>query len=186
MTENIQDAISAFSDKLKRISGFSDAVLKKDISEDEILEEKIRHSALALRSNVVNTYRIYKSPFAALGKNSGRAASIEEDEQALFEAYSLFAGAMELNKKNEGKNAATYISRVEIASPLAKKACYTVGGQFIWLFLWLYFEKNCRDYFPYFCEREKNWELCFKKSANFLFEGHEKEVFEIVKREFYS
>ena len=112
-------------------------MLKKDVSEDEILEEKIRHSAQALRSNVVNTYRIYKSPFAALGKNSSRAASIEEDEQALFEAYSLFAGAMELNKKNEGKNAATYISRVEIASPLAKKACYTVGGQFIWLFLWL-------------------------------------------------
>ena len=102
MTENIQDAISAFSDKLKRISGFSDAVLKKDVSEDEILEEKIRHSAQALRSNVVNTYRIYKSPFAALGKNSSRPASIEEDEQALFEAYSLFAGAMELNKKNVG------------------------------------------------------------------------------------
>ena len=104
MADNIQDAISAFSEKLKKISGFSEAVLKKNVSEDKILEEKIRHSAQVLRANVANTYRIYKSPFAALGKNSSRAASIEADEQALFEAYSLFEGAMELNKRAGEKN----------------------------------------------------------------------------------
>lgn len=186
MADNIQDAISAFSEKLKKISGFSEAVLKKNVSEDKILEEKIRHSAQVLRANVANTYRIYKSPFAALGKNSSRAASIEADEQALFEAYSLFEGAMELNKRAGEKNGGTHISKVEISSPLAQKSCYTSGGQFIWLFLWLYFEKNCREYFPYFSEREKGWELCFKSPANFLFEGREKEVFEIVKSEFYS
>ena len=186
MADNIQDAILAFSDKLKRFSGFSEGNFKKNLSEDQILEEKIRHSAQVFRDNVVNTYRIYKSPFAALGKNSSQAASIEADEQALFEAYTLFAGAMELNKKSGEKNSGTHISKVEISSPLTQKASYTSGGQFIWLFLWLYFEKNCREYFPYFCEREKGWELCFKSSANFLLEGREKEVFEIVKCEFYS
>ena len=191
----ITESLSAFSEKLKRFNdaGKTDRTVKP--AENQQLQRQIRDREERLKSTVIATYKNYKAPFEAMGQLSDRAKSMDQDERSLLKAYNLFSGTMNLNENGEdGKSAGsegagtetTFISRIEILTPLTQKSAYTTGGQFIYLMMWLYFEKNCREYFPYFSEREKGWELCFKSPANFLFEGREKEVFEIVKSEFYS
>ncbi len=192
MFNDFQDAISSFSEKLKRFSASQQKELKIQPTEDQILQKKIIEHGERLKFNVISTYKIYKSPYEALGKMSERAASIDNDEQLLLQAYNLYKEAMELNKNSiqslpQAENCAhSYISKVELSCPLCTKASYTSGGQFIYLLCWLYFEKGCQEYFPFFIEHEKSFELSFCPAANFSFLSHDKELFEIVKREFYS
>ncbi len=188
----ITDALNSFSQSLKRFNEAGKTERTVAPSESHYLQEKIRERAERLKTSVTATYRIYKAPFEALGEHSDRAAGIDGDEQALLEAYNLYKGAMELNSDlNEGvvKEAGsrqTFISKIEINSPLTQKSSYTSGGQFIYLMMWLYFEKNCRDYMPVLSENDGNWNLTFVHSENFSFENHDREIFEIVRQEFYE
>lgn len=189
MQDNIQDALSIFSKKLKRFTKSSQTQPNLPKKENQYLQEQIRERTLRLKTSVVQTYRIYKSPYEALGKNSDRAANIDKDEQELLEAYNLYCGVMDLNgeeEKNDNQRKNTYISKIEIHSPLTQKGGYVSGGQFIYLLMWLYFEQNCQKYLPVFMEKDSGWTLAFVKSENYSFEEHDKEIFEIVKQEFYS
>lgn len=201
-TKNIQEALSSFSKTLRRFAQSGRAEPELELSESRILQEQIRERTERLRAGVVQTYRIYKSPFEALGKNSSRAASIDADEQALLRAYNLYKQAMDLNISDSmpGKISSnsvathdtdgissTFISKIEITSPLSQKASYTAGGQFIYLLSWLCFEQNCREYTPFFAEKDNNtFSLCFAKAAAFEPKGNDREIFEIIRQEFYS
>ena len=130
-----------------------------------------------------------------MGQLSDRAKAMDQDERSLLKAYNLFSGAMNLNENGEdGKSAGsegagtetTFISRIEILSPLTQKSAYTTGGQFIYLMMWLYFEKNCREYMPVLAEKENGWSLGFVHAKNYSFENHDREIFEIVRQEFYE
>lgn len=188
MLNDFQNAISSFSEKLKRFSAAQQKELNIQPTEDQILQKKIIEHSERLKFNVIANYKIYKSPYESLGKISERAASIDADEQLLLEAYNLYKNAMDLNENSTQKENRlhSYISKIELSCPLCTKASYTNGGQFIYLLCWLYFEKSCQEYFPFFIEHEKSFELSFCPSANFSFLPHDKELFEIVKREFYS
>lgn len=200
--KNIQEALSSFSKSLRRFAQSGRAEPELELSESRMLQEQIRERAERLRAGVVQTYRIYKSPFEALGKNSSRAASIDADEQALLRAYNLYKQAMDLNSYDamsgkassssvaandaDGTNP-TFISKIEITSPLAQKASYTAGGQFIYLLSWLCLEQNCREYTPFFAEKDSNtFSLCFAKTDAFELKGNDREIFEIIRQEFYS
>ncbi len=189
MSQNIQDVLSSFSQKLSRFNKSPDSVRvsSQQRAKTEYLEEKIRERADRLRSSVVSTYKIYRAPLEALGEKSDRAASIDRDEQALLKAYNLYKSCMDIDKENQDEIGATHIKNVELYSPLADKASYTTGGQFIYLLCWLYFEQNCQEFMPFFKEIESHFVLCFSRSDGFQFaDPHEKEIFELVKSEFYS
>ena len=195
MNQNFQDALSSFSRNLKRFSDAGQSERTVAPTENQILQKKIRSVEERLSANVCGTYKIYKSPFEALGKESKRAASIESDEKILLDSYNLYKNAMELNKNAEPadtddhqnpKSAVPFISKVEISCPLCARASYTSGGQFIYLLCWLYFEKGCSEYIPFFVQTENSYEMKFAPAANFSFEVHDRQVFDIVKREFYS
>lgn len=188
MSRYISEAFSKFSDRLKR---FNDAdsdsrrILKKQ-SDSEFFGENLKERSERLKNNVVSAYKIYKSPFEALGTDSVRAANIDSDENLLFKAYNLYKSAMDLNFLNQDEIGATYIKDVEIFSPLAQKPVYTSGGQFVYLFAWLYFEKNCREYFPFFEETGNSTKLKFSRDEKKSLSIHDKEIFRIIEDEFYS
>lgn len=200
--KNIQEALTSFSKSLRRFTRSGRAEPDIELSESRILQGQIKERAERLKAGIVQTYRIYKSPFEALGKNSSRAASINADEQALFRAYNLYKQTMDLNssdvmsKETSSSSVtthdadgmcSTFISRIEITSPLTLKASYTAGGQFIYLLGWLCFEQNCREYMPFFTEKDNNtFSLCFAKADSFELKGNDKEIFEIIRQEFYS
>ena len=188
MPQNIAEVFSNFSQKFARFSEAKDAKRVKSLEEEKktYYEEKMRERGEKLLASVVATYKIYKSPFEALGEGSERAASIDHDEQNLLKAYNLYKSCMEIDKENQDEIGATHIKSVEIFSPLAEKAVYTQGGQFVYLMAWLYFEQNQQEYFPFFDENENHHTLQFAPPAQFQFDVHEKEIFEIIKREFYS
>ena len=189
MAQNIQDVLSAFSKKLNRFNKAEDAQRILPPSKDAYYEEKLRERGERLKSSVVSTYKIYKSPFEALGQSSDRAASLDRDEQALLKAYNLYKSCMDIDKENQDSNdcvGQTYIKNVEIASPLSDKASYTNGGQFIYLMAWLFFEQNCQDYIPFFKEKDNHHSLSFSLSPDFSMENHDKEILDIIKAEFYS
>lgn len=186
MSTYISEAFSKFSDKLKRFNEAEQSsrkILKKN---SDFSGENLKERSDRLKNNVVATYKIYKSPFESLGTDSVRAAGIDSDEELLFKAYNLYKSAMDLNLINQDEIGSTYIKDVEIFSPLAQKALYTSGGQSVYLFAWLYFEKNCREYFPFFEEKEAGTKLCFTKRGKIFKNIQEKEIFKIIENEFYS
>lgn len=189
MSQNIAEVFSNFSQKLSRFNKSPDAVRvpSPEKVRNDYIEEKLRERGEKLRSSVVSTYKVFRAPFEALGEQSDRAASIDKDEQNLLKAYNLFKSCMDMDKENQDEIGATHIRNVEIHSPLAEKASYTQGGQFIYLLCWLHFEQNCQEFFPFFKEIESHNVLCFSRAETFQFsDSHEKEIFELVKAEFYS
>ena len=187
MQQNIAEVFSNFSQKLARFNKSPDAQRVVSPSKNSYYEEKLRERGEKLRSSVMQTYKIFRSPFEALGEQSDRAASIDRDEQNLLKAYNLYKSCMDIDKENQDEVGQTHIKNVELYSPLADKASYTQGGQFIYLLCWLYFEQNCQEFMPFFKETESHCVLCFTESENFQFsDPHEKEIFELVKTEFYS
>lgn len=187
MQQNIAEVFSNFSQKFARFSKSPDAKRVVPPSKDSYYEEKLRERGEKLRSSVAQTYKVYRAPFEALGETSDRAVSIDRDEQALLKAYNLYKSCMDIDKENQDEVGATYIKNVEIYSPLADKASYTQGGQFIYLLCWLYFEQNCNEFVPYFKENDGRNVLCFASGDSFSFaDPHEMEIFELVKTEFYS
>ena len=187
MPQNIQEVLSNFSEKLARFNKSSSTERVVPPSKNSYYEEKLRERGEKFRSSVIQTYKIYRAPFEVLGEKSDRAASLDRDEQNLLKAYNLYKSCMEIDKENQDEVGQTHIKNVELYSPLADKASYTQGGQFIYLFCWLYFEQNCQEFLPFFKENESHYMLCFTDSENFQFsDPHEKEIFELVKAEFYS
>ena len=186
MSQNIQDVLSSFSQKLSRFNKATDSQRVVPVSKNSYYEEKLRERGERLTVSVVATYKIYRAPFEALGEHSDRAASIDRDEQALLKAYNLYKSCMEIDAENRDDIAQTYVRSVDIASPLADKASYTTGGQFIYLVAWLYLEQNCQEFMPFFEERENHYRLLFSRADSFSFDAHDKEIFEVIKGEFYS
>lgn len=189
MTQNIAEVFSTFSQKLSRFNKSPDAVRapSPQKAKNEYFEEKLRERGEKLRVSVVSTYKIFRAPFESLGEQSDRAVSIDKDEQNLLKAYNLYKSCMDIDKENQDEIGTTHIKNVELYSPLAEKASYTQGGQFIYLLCWLYFEQNCQEFMPFFKEIESHNVLCFERAENFSFEDpHEREIFDIVKSEFYS
>jgi hypothetical protein len=186
MSQNIAEVFSNFSKKFTRFNNSPDAKRIVPPSKDSYYEEKIREMGDKLRLSAVSTYKIYRSPFEALGQDSERALSIDRDEQNLLKAYNLYKSCMDIDKANQDEIGATHIKNVEIASPLADKASYTQGGQFIYLLCWLYFEQNKQDFFPFFYDSENHHVISFSPSSKFQFtDSREKEIFEIIRTEFY-
>ena len=187
MAQNIAEVFSNFSQKLNRFNKSSSTERVVPPSKNSYYEEKLRERGEKLRSSVISTYKIFRAPFEALGDQSDRAASLDRDEQSLLKAYNLYKSCMDIDKENQDEIGATYIKNVELYSPLADKASYTQGGQFIYLLCWLYFEQNCQEFMPFYKETEGHCVLCFVSSESFTFDDpHEKEIFELVKAEFYS
>ena len=186
MSQNFQDVLSSFSQKLSRFNKSSSAQRVVQPSKDSYYEEKLRERGERLHASVVSTYKIYRSPFESLGGQSDRAASLDKDEQNLLKAYNLYKACMDIDKENQDEIGATHIKTVELYSPLADKASYTSGGQFIYLLCWLFFEQDCQEYIPFFNENENHHSLAFAKSDSFSFDAHDREIFEIIKAEFYS
>lgn len=186
MSQNIQEVFSTFSQKLARFNKSSQTERTIPPSKDSYYEEKLRERGERLRTSVVSTYKIFRAPYEALGKSSDRAASLDRDEQNLLKAYNLYKSCMDIDKENQDEIGATHIKSVEIYSPLADKASYTGGGQFIYLLCWLYFEQGCAEYLPFFAEAGNHCSLCFAPADSVQLDPHEKEIFEIIRAEFYS
>ena len=193
MESEITKALRDFSRSFKKFSSSSknDCIpQKKSSSKDSLLQEEINLKEEKFRSGIIATYRIYKNPFEALGQESDRAAAINNDEQLLFKAYELYRKVMELNRENPEETGDTFIQNFTIFSPLSQKAAYTEGGQFIYLCLWLYFEKKCQEYIPFFEtfqeKKKKKKRLSFTEKDSYSCSFHDKEIFEIVRQEFYS
>ncbi len=185
MANTLSQAVSSFSQKFSRFRKSPGAERTVPQSENEVIQRQLRERIQRLTASVAATYRIYKSPFEALGKNSDRAAGIDRDEQQLLKAYNLYKSVLDIQKEDE-EGDGTFISRVEIATPLKDKAGYTSGGQFIYLVCWLHFEQGMSEFIPFFTEKDGAYSLAFARNENFEFEEHDKEIFEIIRQEFYS
>ena len=186
MSQNIAEVFSNFSKKLSKFNKSPDAKRVTPPSKDSYYEEKMRERGERLRTSVVSSYKIYRAPFEALGEQSDRAASLDKDEQNLLKAYNLYKSCMDIDKENQDEIGATHIKTVEIYSPLVDKASYTTGGQFIYLCAWLYFEAGSQEYFPFFTESESHHTLCFETAEKHELDAHDREIFEIIRGEFYS
>ena len=202
MAQKLNDALNNFSQKLSRFNKAENAKLKIEPSASTKFEEALKERNEKLKTAVVATYKIYKSPFEALGAKSTRADAIVKDEEALFEAYNIYKGCMksqtELQEQSPDGVLQTYIEKLEIHTPLTERANYTTGGQFIYLIGWLFYEKSCCEYTPFFSEILGTTEnpltrytLDFEKTPTeptekSILEERDLEILKIIKTEFYE
>jgi len=150
-----------------------------------------------LKKAVVATYKIYKSPFEALGAKSSRADAIVKDEESLYDASKIYKACMDIQNEINGDEkkqiAQTYIKTLEIHSPLSEKSCYTSGGQMVYLTAWLFFEKNASEFYPFFTQIGGTPEspaihyiLDFVKLDEATIDEHDLEILNCIKNEFYG
>ena len=189
----LSNAISEFSQKLSRFNKADISKVKITPSESTRFEEALNARNEKLKNAVAATYKIYKSPFEALGAKSNRADAIVKDEENLFAAYTIYKACIESQKAFTETCPKTFIKTLDIHSPLTEKANYTSGGQLIYIIAWLFYEKKCSDYVPYFVQKEDennpattHYCLTFEKTEDFSMEDRNKEILEIIKKEFYG
>ncbi len=185
MAQTLSDAISSFSQKFQKFSRQSNQSRNPVPTENSLLQSQIDEREGRLKSAVLSTYKIYKSPYEALGKDSKRAKAIDNDELLLLKAYNLFEGVFKANseKADEG----TFLRTMEISSPLSDKYSYTSGGQFVYLICWLMFEQNKKEFIPEFFEYETGkYSLVFFQGEKYEFDQKMKEVISIIESNFYA
>lgn len=181
----VANAFSAFSKKFARFNKAKDSERVEEVRKDSILQDKINSREERFEFAIISTYRIYKSPYEALGTKSARAKSIDDDQQSLLKAYNLFKSITEINEKLGDEQ--TFIARADIESTVCKKDSYTRGGQFIYLQCWLMFAQHAADYIPVLEERKEGvFQLKFYKAETVHFLPKDTELIEIVKKTFYS
>ena len=184
MAQKVYEAINNFSKKFAKFKAQAEPERIKTTSRDEILQEQINRQEERYEFAVIGSYNVYKSPLVALGKNSARGKSIDEDEQSLLKAYKLFKAVNDANTSTGDKT--TFISKVEIESPIAKKDSYVRGGQFIFLQCWLLFEQRVEDFVPVL-EEDRNgyFHLRFHPQNEVKLSAKDKELIEKVREAFY-
>ncbi|MBQ3671362.1 MAG: hypothetical protein II921_07800 [Treponema sp.] len=184
MAQKVSEAINNFSKKFARFKTQAEPERIKRTSRDEVLQEQINRQEERYEFAVIGSYNVYKSPLVALGKNSSRGKSIDEDEQSLMKAYKLFKAVNDANTTAGDKT--TFIHKVEIESPIAKKDSYTRGGQFVFLQCWLRFEQRVEDFCPVL-EEDRNgyFHLRFHPQNEVKMSAKDKELMEKVRESFY-
>ena len=98
MEQKLTDAINSFSQKFSRFKKSGKTERVTEPTPDRRLQQQIRESGERFKMSVVQTYKIYRSPYEALGKDSTRAQSIDRDEQLLLKAWELYAGMLDFAK----------------------------------------------------------------------------------------
>ncbi len=185
MSQNLADAISSFSQKFARFSGQAAQERNLPPTENTILQGQINDREERMKSAVLGTYKIYKSPFEALGKDSNRALAIDSDEQLLLKAYNLYEAVANVN--SEKSDDTTCLRHIEISTPLSEKYSYTSGGQFVYLLCWLMFEQNKKEFIPEFVEFESGkFALKFFPGEKYEFDQKMREVIGIIESNFYA
>ncbi len=186
-------AINEFSQKLNRFNKADEAKLNIEPSESTKFDEALKARNEKLKSAVVATYKIYKSPFEALGAKSARADAIVKDEEALYAASTIYKKCMEGQEEFKESESNTYIKTLELHSPLTEKASYTSGGQLVYLTAWLLFEKKSSDYIPFFSQvggtpetPAMHYVLNFVKIEEANLDDRDKEILNCIKNEFYG
>ncbi|MBR0032601.1 MAG: hypothetical protein IJP61_09980 [Treponema sp.] len=184
MAQKVYEAINNFSKKFAKFKAQAEPERIKTTSRDEILQEQINRQEERYEFAVIGSYNVYKSPLVALGKNSNRGKSIDEDEQSLLKAYKLFKAVNDAN--NTAGDKTTFINKVDIESPITKKDSYIRGGQFIFLQCWLRFEQGVENFIPVL-EEDRNgyFHLRFYPEAQVKMSAKDKELIEKVRESFY-
>ena len=141
--QTISKAFDSFAKKLKSFSSASESCRTESRSDLDSVQLKIEEREELLRKSVLRNYSSYVNPVSK---------SVEEDENNLVEAYTLYEKLMELCENPEGEKT-TYIKSARIESPLRFRECYTKGKQLVYLAYWLKNEKKLCKYVPFF---EKN------------------------------
>ncbi len=182
---SVMSAFSAFQKKFSRFTKSEEGERLAPVRKDKVLQQEITDREERYENAVSNSYRIYKSPFEALGRNSSRAKAIDDDEQSVLKAYDLYKSIIELNEKKGDEH--TFIAKYELENLIARKDSYTRGGQLVYLQCWLMFEQGITDYVPVLEEiKPGKFQLRFVDGETFRFPQTVLEQVEMIKRIYYQ
>ncbi len=184
MSEKIYKVIKKFSDKFSKFKNAEEKSRNETMPQNKKIQRLITENEERFVHNIIATYKLYKSPFDVLGKNSSRAVEIDRDQQNLVKIYELYKQIFFVSKEKSDED--TFVVNIDFQTPLATKYNYTEGLQFIYLYAWLIYEKNMNDFVPYFEKNEHNFfKLKFMPLEEYEFNIQEKQILEVIKREFY-
>ncbi|MBQ9237878.1 MAG: hypothetical protein IJ191_00960 [Treponema sp.] len=185
--ETSAHAFDVFAQKLTRFIAATD---EGDISlqrSDERYRQLLQEREQQLKKTVITTYKKFLSPYEVFGKESRQAAEIVKDETELLTAYHLFSEIQEVNERRATKD--TFLVTPVIETPLAERDRYTVGGEFLYLQCWLFYQNGCTAYIPTLktevAAADKRRAMHFVPAARYRQSHQEKEIISIIKNCFY-
>ncbi len=180
----LSDAVSNFSNKMERFfQAYPGADLERRTSPDSVAQKKLAQADFAFKKSVAETYKKYRFPYKTLGEDSVEAGIISHDEDQLLAAYNLFKAVTEANEKSS--TGETFL-KPQIITSLSSQDQYTVGENFIYLQVWLYFEQKAKDFCPSFeSSADGNFKIIFTPVKNFKRNHRESEIFATLASVFY-
>lgn len=180
--DHLRDALSALSERLARFSqaGGREPLPPLEKQRDDYIGKLIMERDESFSVVVASKYAQYKEPFKTLGEDSIVARRIAADERYLLAAYNLFKAAKET--EDEVGKGITYLKDTRIISPLAARAEYTTGEEFVYLRAYLVFEQLVTDYAPQFEQvRDGSFVLTFVKPTAVRETYKTREIFAAIK-----
>ena len=181
----ISSALSAFSKKLSRFTKATPGGRPEmPPRPEELAQRRIMERDEAFSEEVVRTYTKFRFPYKTLGEDSIEAAAIKADEDALLAAYNLYKAVVAANEQFGTEQ--TRIRDDVIATPLANKAAYTEGDDFVYLQCWLMYEQKATDVVPRFVQNQNgSYTLQFVPAAAYHAGYRKKEIVAVIQSEFY-
>lgn len=167
-------AFDAFAQKLQRFisAGGESPSSKKPVTEQEVINTALS----AKKKAVIDRYKSFMTP----------DASVSADQVELKAAYDIFKGVQGINTQHATKD--TFLQAADIASPLIHSDRYTIGGDFVYLQSWLFFEQGCKDYIPELQPQptgDNSYKLAFVPARHHHVTYEEREKQEIIRACFY-
>lgn len=182
----ISEAVRKLTEKLRRFrAAEQNGVRIEPVCKETLLQQRINEAETAAKKRTADMYRGYLAPVETFGADSIRAVAAQRDTEAVLKAYTLYKAVMEDAKTLSDDT--TYLSHIEIETPLTKNDAYTIGGMFIYLQLWLIFEQCVEDFIPIIVpEKGGRYHLAFESLKSHYFTSAEKELMAAVQKVFYS
>ena len=170
------EAFNAFANKLQRfISSGGEEPKRAPLPRSE--QERIHDALSEQKKAVISRYRLFLNA----------DASVAADQAELLAAYNLFKAAQEANAAHATES--THLDGVPLVSPLTKNDRYTIGGDFIYLQLWLYHEKQAADYIPLLKpqpEGSESYTLTFVPARHYHPTYDDKEKADVIRACYYA
>ena len=143
--KSLAQSIAAFSKKFEKLDDADKELYGQQLSKDQVLQDEINRREEEHEADLRRRLSDYLEP---------RTQDIEQDEEALIQAYELFCKLNEVCEAAAKENSTARLHSIEISSPLCRRDDYTLGDEISFLRIWFLQKKPDAAFVPQFTRDE--------------------------------
>ena len=142
---SLAQSIAAFSKKFDKLDDADKELRDQPLSKEQLLQDEINRREEEHEADLRRRISDFLEP---------RTQDIEQDEEALIQAYELFCKLNEVCEAASKENSSARLRSIEISSPLSRRDDYTLGEEMSFLRIWFLQKKPDTAFIPQFTRDE--------------------------------